>query len=139
MLPVIFVTPKKEVAVSGLVDSGNHLTEPIRGKPVHVISDALAKELQDIFNPNAYVIVPFGSVGCEKSYLDGYKIPEMKIQFDLETVVLKDQIVAIAKDVLKENCPYQMILHPSVIKRRTEHAVISGRKTGRTISTAWTK
>ena len=138
-MPVIFVTPQKEISVSGLVDSGNHLTEPMGGKPVHVISDALAKELQDILKPNAYVIVPFGSVGCEKSYLEGYRIPEMKIQFDLETVLLKDQIVAIAKGVLKEDCPYQMILHPSVIKRRTEHAVISGRKTGRIIPTARTK
>ena len=139
VLPVIFAASGKEVSVWGFVDSGNHLAEPVSGKPVHVISGSLAKELQDILQPNAYVIVPFGSVGCEKSYLDGYRISEMKIQFDLETVVLKDQIVAIAKDVLKENCPYQMILHPSVLKRRTEHAVIGGRKTGRTMSAAWTK
>lgn len=105
-----------EIPVRALLDTGNHLTDPMSGEPVCVISKKLAEEITGCFRPEKYHAVPFRSIGRERGILDAYELPEMMIE-DEERVIRKEHvIVAICNTGIAEESIYQMILHPRLLE-----------------------
>ena len=59
---------KKEL--TALLDTGNHLKDPISGKPVSIVS---ASEAGDLFQGQVGVrLVPFKTVGCKDGLLPAF-------------------------------------------------------------------
>lgn len=113
---VVIPVQENEIPVRALLDTGNHLTDPLSGEPVCVISKKLAGEISACFRPEKYHAVPFRSIGRERGVLDAYELPEIVIE-DEEHLVRKEHvIVAICNTGMSEESIYQMILHPRLLE-----------------------
>lgn len=113
---VVIPVPESEIPVRALLDTGNHLTDPLSGKPVCVISKKLAGEIAACFRPEKYHVVPFRSIGRESGILDAYELPELVIEDDGRFIRKEHVIVAICNTGISEESIYQMILHPRLLE-----------------------
>lgn len=98
------------VCTVALLDSGNSLREPISGKPVSIIDDALYRELWKEENP-LYRAIPYQSIGRAKGILKGYLLPELELELDGVPKQFRDVYVA----VCEEETRVGMILNPAVL------------------------
>lgn len=107
---------RQEIRVKALVDTGNHLVEPVNGRPVSVISEKLAQTLSSCFSPERYHIVPYRSVGRDRGILHAYELPGIIIENCGQQVSKEHVIVAICNAGISEESAYQMILHPRLLE-----------------------
>ena len=75
----ILICKKVRLEVIGLVDSGNSLTEPISGKPVCIVTQQVLNDLKEEL-PAGYRVVPYHSIGKKRGILEGYLLPELKLE-----------------------------------------------------------
>ena len=104
------------VHIKALLDTGNHLSEPISGAPVCIMSESAAKEFQAYFVPEKYHAIPFRSVGKSLGIMDAYELPELVIEDTYREICCKHVIVAICNTGISKDSVYQMILHPELIE-----------------------
>ena len=130
LYPVTIRFHGKEQHLTALWDSGNTLTQPLTGKPVHIINmevltplldQAEQKELQDLSNLNAvenpsglFSFVPYQSIGKKYGLLPVLKLDEILVEKEKEIVNTPEVLVAVSKDILSSCKAYQMILHQSL-------------------------
>lgn len=107
---------KQEIRIKALVDTGNHLTEPVHGEPVSVISRKMARNMSSCFNPEKYHAVPYQSVGKDKGILNAYELPVITIENHGKQLRKEHVIVAICNAGISEDSRYQMILHPRLLE-----------------------
>lgn len=106
----------QEIRVRAFVDTGDHLTDPVSGVPVSVISKKIAQCMESCFVPEKYHAVPYRSVGKEKGILNAYEIPAMVIEEEGREIRREHVIVAICDTGISEESVYQMILHPRLLE-----------------------
>jgi hypothetical protein len=117
----IYVPPLGEhIRVQALVDTGNHLTDPISGKPVSIISEKLSRCLTGCFVPEKYHVIPYHSVGRDRGVLNAYELPELIVEDCGQQIRKEGAIVAICDTGIPEDSIYQMILHPRLLKIQEE-------------------
>lgn len=106
----------QEVSVRALVDTGNHLTDPISGAPVSVISKKAASCLASCLSQEKFHAIPFRSVGKDRGILFAYEMPEMVIEEAGRMLKREHVIVAVCDAGISERSEYQMILHPGLLE-----------------------
>ncbi len=106
----------REVRVKALVDTGNHLSDPVSGKPVCIVSEKIARVIESSFLPEKYHAIPYSSVGKEKGMLDAYELPYVVLEESCQEVRKEQVIFAICNVGILEDSPYQMILHPRLLE-----------------------
>ncbi len=99
-----------------LIDTGNHLTDPLCGAPVNLISRRLAEQISAAFKPEKYHAVPYRSVGKDQGVLDAYELPDIDIEERAGMVRKEHVIVAICDTGIAEDSVYQMILNPRLLE-----------------------
>ncbi len=102
--------------VKALLDTGNHLTDPVSGAPVCLISRGLAEQLRSCFQPEKYHVIPFQSVGRNRGMMHAYELPELEIEDREQNIKKEHVIVAICNTGISEESIYQMILHPLLLE-----------------------
>ena len=107
---------QQKVRILALLDTGNHLTDPLSGAPVSLISERIAKQMQSVFRPEKYHAIPFRSVGKDRGVLNAYELPELIIEGQEQTIRKEHVIVAICNTGISEESIYQMILHPRLLE-----------------------
>ena len=107
---------QQKIRVQALLDTGNHLADPISGAPVSLISRKLAGQVRSAFRPEKYHAIPFRSVGKDRGMLSAYELPELVIEGQEQTVRKEHVIVAICNTGISEESIYQMILHPRLLE-----------------------
>lgn len=102
--------------LTGLLDTGNHLTEPLTGRPVSILDWESAEKLprfQKILKEEkGYLYIPFHSVGTEKGWMMGIVVDAISIQYRGEEIRAKHPVLAVSREQLSRERQYQMILHP---------------------------
>lgn len=107
---------RQEVRVRALVDTGNHLTDPISGAPVSIISRKTARCLESCLLQDKFHAIPFRSVGKDRGILCAYELPEIAIE-EAGYMLKRDHvIVAVCDAGISEKSEYQMILHPGLLE-----------------------
>lgn len=106
----------QEIRLVALVDTGNHLTDPISGVPVSVISRRAARCMASCLQPEKYHAVPFRSVGQPEGILPAYELPEMAIEEEGRTIRRESVIVAVCDAGISPESDYQMLLHPGLLE-----------------------
>lgn len=106
----------QEVCVRALVDTGNHLSDPISGAPVSVISKKTARCLHSCLSQEKFHAIPFRSVGKDRGILCAYELPEIAIEEAGYMLKREHVIVAVCDAGISENSEYQMILHPGLLE-----------------------
>ncbi|MCM1268236.1 MAG: sigma-E processing peptidase SpoIIGA [Bacteroidales bacterium] len=107
---------KQEIRLKALVDTGNHLTDPISGAPVCVVSRRAAGSLASCLQPEKYHAVPYRSVGQPAGILPAYELPEISIEEAGRTIKREGVIVAVCDAGISPESDYQMLLHPGLLE-----------------------
>lgn len=107
---------RREIPISALLDTGNHLTEPVSGEPVCIISEKLAGQIDYCFRPEKYHAIPYMSIGRERGILNAYELPEIVIEDEERHIKKEHVIVAVCNTGIPEESIYQMILHPRLLE-----------------------
>lgn len=100
---------EKKQTVTALLDTGNHLTEPISGEPVSILWGGAAKELLN--ESEGIFCIPFHSVGREHGVLLAVRADRMEIQMEGFRQVIENPYIAVAAQPLSQSGAYQMLLH----------------------------
>lgn len=106
----------QNIRMKALLDTGNHLYEPVSGAPVCIISESAAKEMQPYFLPERYHAIPYHSVGKKQGILDAYELPELVIEESCREISCKRVMIAICNTGISKDGVYQMILHPALME-----------------------
>ncbi len=104
------------IHMKALLDTGNHLTDPVNGAPVCIVSTKAAKQLERFFLPERYHAVPYRSVGQKRGILDAYELPELVIKDAYREISCKRVVIAVCNAGISEDSVYQMILHPLLME-----------------------
>lgn len=112
---ILLLTHQETMLLTGFLDTGNLLTDPMMKKPVHIIQEELLKEaLTKEHLPIRYI--PFHSLGQEDGLLPVVTLKAMyvKRQGDGEEAVprlVDGPVFGLAKEKLFQNRDYQVILN----------------------------
>lgn len=102
--------------LTGLIDTGNHLTEPLTGRPVSILNWREAEKMQRFRQiqreENGYLYIPFHSVGTEKGWMMGMVVDAMVIRYKGEEIRICHPVLAVSREMLSTADEYQVILHP---------------------------
>lgn len=134
---IVAVTVKIEdrlFQLRGLIDSGNHLQDPITKMPVMIVQkssieqqlpEAMAQLIEDVmrldatFYENEWAqrirFIPFRGVGNEHDFLCAVKPDEITIRYKDETITMQKALVGITTTVLSSTDEYNCILHPKML------------------------
>lgn len=113
---VIVFLEKQNVRIKALLDTGNHLWDPISQKPVCIISEKAAKEVESCFVPEHYHVIPYQSIGNRKGFLHAYELPALMIEDTNREIYCRRVIVAICNTGISKDSIYQMILNPQLME-----------------------
>lgn len=126
--PVVIKLHGKEKQIMALWDSGNHLSQPITGRPVHIIEiEALrplltvkeAEELQQLLEletvecpSGMFSLIPYQSIGKKHGVLPVLQLDAVEVKKEKETVDTSEVLAAVSRQAVSHTGEYQMILHP---------------------------
>lgn len=100
---------EKKETVTALLDTGNHLTEPVSGKPVSILWSETAKEM--LGGSAGVFCIPFHSVGRENGILLAVRADRMEIRMDGWRQIIEHPYIAISETPLSQSGSYQMLLN----------------------------
>ncbi|KKI93731.1 peptidase [Bacillus sp. SA1-12] len=145
MVTVTISVDSTQFTLSGLVDSGNQLYDPITRSPVMVIDTMKAKEYipaqlvyqalqQDVMRSlsesgdeshpweHRVRIIPYRVVGSENQFLLGFKPDEVWIETKNEKIKVHKTIVGLNRTTLSSENEYECIVHPKMLQGQSiEH------------------
>lgn len=98
------------ICVSGLLDTGNGLTEPISGKPVAILESEIWQQMEEEKRPEKLRVIPFHSIGKENGILEGYEVDKIEIEYNADKRELNKVMIAVFQGKLSSKGEYQMIL-----------------------------
>ncbi len=114
---VKLIRGEESVTVQAFIDTGNGLTEPISGKPVCVMEEAVLKGLWQNDLPSGRVI-PYHAIGTKRGYLMGYLVPEMRVELAGVERIFKEVYIAATPDKLQREGrdSIKMLVNPRLLK-----------------------
>lgn len=120
---VVLVGKGARITVNALVDTGNSLVEPISGKPVSILEKSVFEGLWKEGRPGGYRVVPYHSIGKKSGILQGFLIPEIRIEQEGVVKCCKDVYVGVSDGDVTCGEHYKMILNPKLLTQQAEETV----------------
>lgn len=127
----------KKIEGTGLMDTGNFLTDPLTKKPVVIgeasfVKKALTKEYAEcadmyfkqgildynyIYEKELFRVkeIPYSSIGVEQGKMLAFVFDELDIKVGKNKIVNRQILVALSPKAITKNNKYDLILHPDVI------------------------
>lgn len=105
---VTLIYGERAEKVTGLIDTGNRLREPVSGQPVHVATDSLVLRLCPTVKGVVYV--PYQSVGTSHGVLPAVFLDRMEIEQEGTRYCVEKPLVAITKQPLSPSGEYQILI-----------------------------
>lgn len=138
LLPLTIQFRNKSIHLTGLLDTGNSLVDPITHLPVIVVNqevllDLFSHQLQEellnsekdsidlieLINenkiPEKIRILPFSDLGQENGMLIGFRPDYIEIVYQQKIIKRKKSIIAISKRKLDYSDEYQALIHPQLL------------------------
>ncbi len=112
---LLLLTGDRSIMVTGFLDTGNLLMDPILNQPVHIIQEELLKE--EITKEQLHVrYIPYHSLGQEQGLLPVVTLKAMYIKGTQENeavspVYLEKPVFGLAREKLFQSQNYQVILN----------------------------
>lgn len=137
-LPMAIYYQDKNVKLTGLLDTGNSLVDPISNFPVIVvnleellslfpvglqrelkISEDLDIDFVDMFQRYNYAhrirLLPFSDLGQENGLLFGFRPDHIELLYQGENLKIDRCVIAISKRKLDLDDSYQALIHPRLL------------------------
>lgn len=107
---------KELIEVTGLVDSGNRLYDPVSRKEVSVIEAGAVRNLMDL-PPRGLFAVSCKSIGSEDKLLYGLTFDKLIIGDGSDKEVINNAKIAVYQGKLSKNGDFELLLHGSYLIR----------------------
>lgn len=139
-VPITINFGERKIVAKALVDTGNHLRDPLTHTPVIVVEEALFRNIlpKTLRSPGVnweemapllkgtrweakVRLLPFHSVGAAKGMLLGFVSDGVSIYLDHQTIYRPKVIVGIYHGTLSPEGQYQALLHPELIQMDLVH------------------
>lgn len=111
MRDIILYWNKKSCRIRGYADTGNQLFDPVRKKPVSIITLDAWKTLLEDSPPPLYYFIPYKSVGNPHGLLQGVQIDYMVILQGEDSRVIEKPMIAITEQPFTGIFHYSILLH----------------------------
>lgn len=112
----------KSVGLTGIIDTGNSITDILSGSEIIIVDKAVAVSLlgtEDFLSDPVYA-TRYRTIPCEtvmgRSLLEGFRCDMGEIRFEDKVISLTNPIIAISKTPIKEN--YSAILNPKILEKQ---------------------
>ena len=101
------------VQMTGLVDTGNQLTEPLTGRAVSILSPGQAEKLLTAGweTERGMCLIPYHSIG-KSGWMKAVIADRMETVYGGKTVVTERPVLAVSAATLSLKAAYGIILHP---------------------------
>ena len=111
-LPVMLRIGEKSIFATGLMDTGNHLKEPISQKPVIIVErELLNREGICLLESNFYAI-PYHSIGNKAGIMRGFIAEEITIGSEQDSRKMQQVMIGVCEEKLSMKGEYSLILNP---------------------------
>lgn len=110
LLPVTLQDKEKRIACMGLMDTGNLLKEPYRGRAVHIADPKILEQMM-IGKEHFLGMVPYQALGTESGLLEIYQVEGMGYLKKGKEFWIRPVIIAKAPGSLLEGKQYGIILN----------------------------
>lgn len=107
---------ERELLVYAYWDSGNQLTDPYTGAPVHIMNRKIFRKLTEEKEVKMR-LVPFFSLGEKNGMLSVGNLDGMEIESGGKRYLIKPAVVGVADEILFDKKEYDMILHASMRRK----------------------
>ena len=106
------------MTIDALVDTGNHLYEPVTGKPVCLVEYEVAKKHlnPDLMNLKTWPI-PYRTIGKTDGLLWGVKVDKMIFQNKRRKITQSGCMIALFDGKISESGEYSAIVHPDILEK----------------------
>lgn len=111
MREIVLYWNKKSCHIRGFADTGNQLFDPIRKKPVSIISQDAWKMLLEDSPPPLYYFIPYKSVGNPHGILQGIQLDYMVILQGDDSRIIEKPMIAITEQPFTGIFHYSILLH----------------------------
>ncbi|MDD2959467.1 MAG: sigma-E processing peptidase SpoIIGA [Lachnospiraceae bacterium] len=102
--------------LTGLIDTGNHLIEPMTGRPVSILDPQAAQKIKRFQNRNEEgnggLYIPYHSIGKDRGWMWGMVIDAMYIKYKGEEIRIDKPVLAVSGERLGRTEQYQIIVNP---------------------------
>lgn len=105
----------RRIAACGLMDTGNHLYDPITHKPVSIAEAGFLKKYLEEMDREKIRAIPFQSIGKENGIIFAVMIDAIELKGGPENPDVQP-LVALYDRPLSADGSYQLILHPDLLK-----------------------
>lgn len=112
----------KSVGLTGIIDTGNSITDVMSGSEIIIVDKAVAVSLlgtEDFSNDPLYA-TRYRTIPCEtvmgRSLLEGFRCDMGEIRFEDKVIPLTNPVIALSKTPIKEN--YSAILNPKILEKQ---------------------
>lgn len=95
--------------VTGLLDTGNHLYEPVSRRPVHVVSQKVWDGFYEEGRP--ICMIPYHTIGTEEGMMQGMFLDSMEIKGEQEQRSIIKPLIAVSPHPLARDGEYEILLH----------------------------
>lgn len=133
---VTIIYKGKPMKISGFLDTGNSLTDPITKKPVSIINIQNMEKLlerdmkeylmdfysgfkndpyKDYENAEMIKYIPFHSIGKKHGILPAVTVDKICITVDSKSIIVEKAVIGICEEPIGGGPVYQMILNPELI------------------------
>ena len=84
---VILTVNGKDFHLKAFLDSGNHLSDPLTGKPVHIISKDACQKISSQISPGRLRYIPYRTIQKTTSILPVFSVKKMRITGETEFLI----------------------------------------------------
>ncbi|MCD7820273.1 MAG: sigma-E processing peptidase SpoIIGA [Lachnospiraceae bacterium] len=104
----------QSLVLTGFLDTGNQLTEPVSGLPVSIADE---KALEPLLGQNweeriGFCLIPYHSLGTDQGWLRGVLFDEMNISMSRGEKMFHRPLIALYEGTVSAQKEYRVILHP---------------------------
>ena len=109
----------RKISGTGLLDTGNQLSEPFGHEPVSIAPESFLRPFLERGEETLFRYIPFHSIGNKGSVIRVFRIDEMVIEGPhRQKIQISEPWIAAAKESISTNQEYQVILHPDMFTIR---------------------
>ena len=102
--------------VDGLMDTGNHLTDPYNGMPVSVIDKRAVPSDINIGATEKIHYIPISSVGCSSGVIMVFTASACHIYNSSMDITLNNVLIGISETALSKGENYDLLINPILIE-----------------------
>lgn len=114
--PIHLQYQEKEISCMGFYDTGNRLTIPVTGEPVHIVCGSLLDQWKEE-KLTPVMDIPFQALGTNEGKIPVVLLDQMRVQWDKGEICMNRVWCGVASPALFSGKTYQVILNAGVFER----------------------